>query len=104
MKTKIIDKENLPELLSSIGKNYRVYGPVKGKDGVELSEVRSDEEIVLDFTNFKLSPKSSFFPQCEVIGISDGDILSDVSLSDEKNVIFGIKPCDARAISRILII
>ena len=71
---------------------------MKGKDGVELSEVRSDKEIILDFPNFKLSPKSLFFPQCEVIGISDGDILRDVSLSDEKHVIFGIRPCDALAL------
>ena len=101
MKQGIISKKDVKQLVSSIRKNYTVYGPVKDSDGVVLTELTSDEEIVLDYYNFRQSPKSFFFPQCEVIGTFDDNTLHDIPLSEGKFVILGIRPCDARALQRL---
>ena len=95
----IIRRENLDDLLSAAGEAYRVYGPVAGSAGVALSELGSSEKAKLDFANTKLSAKGLFFPQCEAIYAYEGDELRDVRPPDGKTIVFGMRPCDARALS-----
>jgi len=46
-----------------------------------------------------LPAKREFFPQCEVVCTYEADVMKEAVLSDEKVVLFGVRPCDAMAVS-----
>lgn len=97
-----IRKEDLKKLIVAVGKDGSFYGPVRGGDGVVLSELGPDDEMALTYSNFKLPPKRQFFPQSEVIYTYEGGGRTEVPLpeetSDRVRVIFGVRPCDARSL------
>jgi ferredoxin len=94
----VIGKENLKKLIAAVEKDGSFYGPIMGSEGVSLSELDPDDEVVLDYLNFTLPPKRQFFPQNEVIYTYEGGDITDALLSGETSegirVIFGVRPCD----------
>ena len=60
------------------------------------------DEIILDYFNSKIPPKEILFPKMEVLfeyktdGKDVTEIIERTDL-DEKNIIFGIRPCDAHS-------
>ncbi|MFW9781101.1 MAG: 4Fe-4S dicluster domain-containing protein [Candidatus Heimdallarchaeota archaeon] len=60
------------------------------------------DDIVLDYLNSKVPPKEILFPKMEVLfeyktdGKDVTEIIERTDL-DEKNIIFGIRPCDAHS-------
>ncbi|MFX0148933.1 MAG: 4Fe-4S dicluster domain-containing protein [Candidatus Hodarchaeota archaeon] len=60
------------------------------------------DEIILDYFNSKIPPKEILFPKMEVLfeyktdGKDFTEIIERTDL-DEKNIIFGIRPCDAHS-------
>ena len=94
----VLDKAELPELIEALKAEYRVYAPVNDNGDVVLAEVSRPEDVVLDYANFTLSPKILFFPQSEVLcTFCDGN-LSEVPALEDRFVVFGARPCDARAL------
>ncbi len=89
-----IRKEDLKGLIAAVRKDGSFYGPVSGSDGVCLSELGPDDDMALDYFNFKLPPKVRFFPRSEVICTYQGVDMTSVPLAEEKAVIFGVRPCD----------
>lgn len=92
--------ESIFEWLNSIiERGYKVYAPFKER--FEL--VEDVEKISLEYENTIIPPKEIVFPQTEKL--LEFDISSnklDAQIPDKENkVIFGIRPCDARAM-RIL--
>jgi sulfhydrogenase subunit beta (sulfur reductase) len=84
----------------------------KNVDGVILYRRLHDaDEIVWDFTLPMLSIKEFFFPATERLmtiqkgkreaGKGHPQVLIDVSLPDERAVIFGVRPCDARGLKAL---
>ncbi|MQY77123.1 MAG: 4Fe-4S ferredoxin [Spirochaeta sp.] len=99
MECGIIKKTDLDKLINyATEQNKLFYGPAKGEEGFEFRVVTSYEEITLDYDNVKLSPKSIFFPQREVLYRFSGDTLKKVKIEAENPIIFGIRPCDASAL------
>lgn len=103
MAAKILKKSDIGEFIKSLSNDYEVLGPVE-KDGRIGFDAVEGDEIVLDFQNSYLSPKDLFFPQSERLfefttdpNNGDAHILKEVPLDIGPMVVFGIRPCDAKA-------
>ena len=99
-----IAKEKLPGALSQSMEKFRVIGPVFTGQFHEFAEVAKPEEMDLAFQNTRLSPKGLFHPQAERMfeySLSkenpDAGILKEAPKDYSPRVVFGIRPCDARA-------
>jgi len=98
MKQAVIRRDALEDFIRSIGKDCMVYAPLREGNTVCLTEISSGGKIELAYANSKVPLKSLFFPQAETIcTFEDGEVLN-VHLPDEKAVVFGSRPCDARAL------
>jgi ferredoxin len=81
--------------------DYAVIAPTVLEDNVLYKPVASTDEITFDFTRTDISPKEYFFPDTQaILSITKGHgemSLAELPLKKEQ-VIFGIRPCDARAL------
>jgi sulfhydrogenase subunit beta (sulfur reductase) len=96
----ILKKADINKFITEVIKNgFRVYGPVKQEDDVSFSEFKGADDISFDYFNFTLPPKRHFFPFSEPICTYKDKTVSQTPLPEEKAMIFGIRPCDARSFS-----
>jgi len=100
METLILVKNKLPELIKKIQSKYTLFAPTKIDDITLFKPLKDYKEMNLDFCNSKLPPKSILFCQTETLfkfkqGISAE--VKSVDFPNSKNVIFGIRPCDAKS-------
>jgi ferredoxin len=101
---KILTKKALPEWVKTLTA-YRVYYPKKDEDDRWNYVESKPEDINLDFLNTTLPPKKILFPQREVFlefaksTESREEVLEVKEILPEEapSVIFGVRPCDARA-------
>ena len=102
MKQLKIDKGKLAGFLDELRKGFRVVAPVEKEGLILFEEIDSGGESLFDFANSRQSPKELFFPQSEVLfsyEYSDGELQLEESLPEPKQtVIFGMRPCDAKAV------
>jgi sulfhydrogenase subunit beta (sulfur reductase) len=100
MTPKVVEKKKLAALGKAIiADGYRLFGPVLQDDGIVLAEFDEEPEFDLAYKNFKMSPKEFFLPQSEVVcRFCGGEAIEGEAAPEEKRVIFGLRPCDARAI------
>jgi len=92
-----ISKSDVSGFLDELHKSYQVFAPLRREDILVLERVSDQDSVVLDFYNTKQAPKEVFFPRSEVLfSYRDGEVIP-ASLSDERRVVFGIRPCDARS-------
>jgi sulfhydrogenase subunit beta (sulfur reductase) len=105
MEYKILKKSNTAVFLKELEKRYKVWGPTKDAKQVKFGAVATPEDMFLDgFKNSTMSPKEIFFPQSEVMMTfkksgDDANIYKDAEQKPSPRVVFGIRPCDARAFS-----
>lgn len=98
MKQGILRKQELNALASAAAQEAEVYAPIKGQDGIEYLKTVGEEPIAFDYVNVKLSPKGLFFPQKEVLCHFCRDTLNDAPIPQEKLILLGARPCDARSL------
>ncbi len=105
MSDKIIKKEELPDFLKVLKKNYEIFVPVKEKDFYSFQPLTDEKKLDLNFTNTRLSPKSLAFPQSERMfeftldeQSKDAHIVKESPKDYSPKVIVGIRPCDAKAL------
>ena len=105
MSDKIIQKEDLPDILKSLKETYEVFAPVKENGFYSFKPLKDEENIDFNVTNTRLSPKSLLLPQSERMfefsldeKSEDGNIVKESSKDYPPAVIFGIRPCDAKAL------
>lgn len=101
MKQGTIPTNDLKQLITGIKKSFRMYGPVKDGNGVSLLELEKGQSPLLDYQVLKKPIKDLFFPQSETILRAEGDFFKSVPIPEEKRVVFGIRPCDARALEHL---
>jgi sulfhydrogenase subunit beta (sulfur reductase) len=104
MKELIIYRNDIPNLLTKLAEKATLIAPVKRENALLFEHVTSGHEVTLDFSNSTLSVKSALFPQCEKMmtfttdpKAEDAHIMKDVEPQKHKQVIFGIRPCDAKS-------
>ena len=105
MADKILKKSDLAQFIQSLTGDYEVLAPVQKEIGVGFAPVQ-DDGFLLDYQNTYLSPKDLFFPQSERMfrfstdpKAEGGRILEEVVTDAHPRVVFGIRPCDAKAFS-----
>ncbi len=100
---KVLDKKSFPQWVKTLS-THKIFAPVE-KDGLWSYEIiENPEQINLDYPNTVLSPKKIIFPQREVyleFSTSDEDGLEvkEVLPKQEPSVIFGVRPCEAKALT-----
>ena len=98
MEQKILQKDQVGKLYSELVEEYKFYAPIKEKGNIIFKEIEDPKDIVLDYLNSKIPPKSVLFPETEVLfeyklDGKDVEIIDRQDL-DDKILIFGIRPCD----------
>jgi ferredoxin len=96
-----LDIKNLRKFTAALLKLGTVRGPVHSPAGVVLADITTQSDLALEYENFKLPPKREFFPQCEEITRFDASGVREVPVSGAADVIFGVRPCDALALSHL---
>ena len=95
-----ISKEKFGQSFDALTAEYQVVAPVSEAGAVNFKAAKSFSEVKQDYLNSKLPPKSLLFPQHEKLlsYVKDGkDITVKNELKVGKTVLFGIRPCDAKA-------
>ncbi len=94
----LIAKPEFEVLVAAVGQEKTFYAPYEGERGIEYMEVSGERPISYNYVNVKGSPKGLFFPQQEVLCTFCGDALQEIPVPDEEFIVFGGRPCDARAL------
>jgi ferredoxin len=94
-----IAKDRLAGLVDAVSQEYTVYGPRADGEAVAFRRISGADELMLDHRNSTLSPKELFLPRMEVVYEFDGESFVDDALPEEAQVIFGMRPCDCRALT-----
>ncbi len=101
MATIVLKKDQFSSLLAALAEEYAIYAPlgVEGGEGkLRFRRVSSADEVSLDGLNSTVPPKELFLPSCETLWESADGKMTEV-LPDEKRIVVGIRPCDARALT-----
>lgn len=101
---KVLTKKALPQWAKKLA-SYRVYAPRKDENDRWNYQEVGNRDLSLDFLTTTVPPKKILFPQREVFlhfsRTSEGDAetleVNEILPEDEPTVIFGVRPCDARA-------
>jgi len=97
-----ITKSNMKEILTKIMNKYRLIAPASRQDGkvIEFMEISDPNTIITDDHTAYKSPKDFFFPSCEKL-LTYGESTATPHISQDKTVIFGMRPCDLEALARV---
>ena len=96
---KAIPKDSLGEFVSKLSKRYRIFGPKKRRTEWIFDEVRSAEEMDLQYSTTILPPRKFFVPTHEDLFSfrMDGGI-EEPAEPEVRALIFGIHSCDLNAL------
>jgi ferredoxin len=100
--TRILRKERLEPFLEALLQDRLVFAPVRKGDTLLFERIESARDPVLGRGNTKNSPKGALFPQTERLFAyrhgDDGPQIEAASTGEEERVLFGVHPCDAKAL------
>jgi sulfhydrogenase subunit beta (sulfur reductase) len=94
----IIAKKEMKRLVEAVRENAVFHAPVDCDGDVRLVEVVPGDKISLEYPNFRLPVKREVFPWCEALYEHENGHTKETPTSEEKRVIFGVRPCDAASI------
>jgi len=95
----ILSKSDLSKFVDELIKKNKVFAPVSNNDTFIYKEIKKPSEMNLDFLNSEVPPKALMLHQTETLfKFSPGPKgnIETIDL-DQKKVIFGIRPCDAKS-------
>jgi ferredoxin len=98
----ILEKKNLGQILSTWSAKYEVYAPQKVEGFSQFLPLGDSSDIALNEPhNTRYPPKSLFLPQSEVMLKYNKRLnkFDEIKILPEQRIIFGIRPCDATAIT-----
>lgn len=97
-----MSKSNLSALFRLIAQEQELFLPIKKANQVNFGLWSEDAQVDLETLKTVKSPKDVFFPQSETLYtcVKDGKKISiePEQLKDNVFVVFGMKPCDVRAV------
>jgi ferredoxin len=101
MADKILKKDKTAEVLKELAK-FRLFAPARSDEVVLFKQIEDPAEACLDYLNSTVPPKKVVFPQTETMfrfQLGNPE-LNEKSVEEEgTTVIFGLRPCDARAMA-----
>jgi len=98
----VLPKEKLSEWINKIISTYQVFAPVKEEELIFFKQIKNPSEIDLEFVNSAVPPKVLLFQQTETLfKFTNGKNIqiTPTTSHNEKTLIFGIRPCDAKSFS-----
>jgi sulfhydrogenase subunit beta (sulfur reductase) len=96
----VLEARSLVPFIESVAKSAKLFAPVADPaGGTVFAEVTSAAGIAPTAPNTRLSVKSVFFPQREVLLSYKESAIDAVPGVDGNIVVFGARPCDARAMT-----
>jgi sulfhydrogenase subunit beta (sulfur reductase) len=102
MRATLAAKEAMEGLLAEVARRHALVGPTMRDGHAVLQPIGDAEELLLDFQNITMSAKERVFPQREVLYRFRGqEVLEEPPRADGSEVVFGIRPCDARAVTML---
>lgn len=103
MEYKILQKQALPKWQEALIKEAELIAPVERFGGeVVFADVKKPEEITTNYINTLIPPKRFVLPQLEpILQFSSGaeGWSAEPTYDEQKRIIFGIRPCDVKAIN-----
>ena len=101
----ILKKDKLGQWVAALQKRGEVFAPDFVEDAWEFTKVNSGADLELDHTNTVRPAKGFVFPQREVLyrfRLENGKApeLTNTEPKVEPAVVFGVRPCDGRAMVR----
>lgn len=99
-----IGRESLKRWLTALLDKYQVVAPVLVEGNHLFRAVFSPEEIAWDYYNSVVPPKELIFPLTEslfTLEYENGVPQIQEPVIDRQTVVFGLRPCDARAIAML---
>lgn len=102
----VIPKAALGGWLERLLASHRVVGPVAETESVTAySPIGRDTVLRLDGPRPTVSPKAQFVPQTETLFVFQGSgptlALMPAASDAAPTIVFGVRPCDARALGRL---
>ena len=104
MKVIKIEKEKWDKGVEKLNGPFRLFGPVKDGQFHDFKELDKGRQPDLKFLNTRLSPKSTVFPQSEVMfeysldeSREDHHIMKEIDQDYSPRAVIGIRPCDAKS-------
>ena len=98
-----ISKKDIGKLLSQWGEKFTVFAPAKDEGMAKMAEWDGKDTSFLDwYRNTVVPPKANFLPSMEkMFSFRQGEEGYQLETPSEidKQLVFGIRPCDARALS-----
>ncbi len=96
MRSGLLPREKLPDLIGKLKREYRVFGPVRKGSEFAFEEIEQGEELCLEYGTTILPPKKLFTPMRETIYKFEGESFSTIEdlIPADKKIAFGIHPCD----------
>lgn len=100
MKQGVINNKKLLELFKHVSQTAIVYAPQKlsSNEEVEILPFSEKTQLAFDYVNVVMPPKRIFFPDTEVLCVFRDNQIVEPEINKRDIVVFGIRPCDARAL------
>ena len=98
----ILEKKKINQLLTGWVQKYEVFTPQKIENYSQFLPFDDTRELTLEEPhNTRFPPKAFFLPQSEVMlkYNSRRRKLEEVELAPKPRILFGIRPCDAKAVT-----
>ena len=100
---KKLSMNDVPKFLSSVGAAMDLFVPVRMTGATNWGVWDKEREVDLQTLKSVKSPKDVFFPQCQTMYTvskgEDGFSIDPMKLTDQPFCVFGIRPCDVRALT-----
>jgi ferredoxin len=90
---KTITKQKIRSMLKIWEEKYNIIAPTKTSQGDSIFDTFQDDTFTIDYAKPPLPPKSSLFPQVEVIFQVENNEFREVVLAQD-TILFGIRSCD----------
>ncbi|RJX17787.1 MAG: sulfite reductase [Desulforudis sp.] len=101
----MITRDQLATLLDRLVEKNKVIAPVSDNRGVvRYTAIRTAGDVAWEFDRAKVPPKSHFLPQTEELYCYDttgGELRIEPVPAAGRAVVFGVHPCDLRAIAAL---
>jgi len=99
----ILRREDLNRFLNLLQGSNDLYGPTRVQGRHEIRRITAPEQLDTRYANLAMSPKSLFLPQTETLfTFATGNRKTSPAAAragSGRNILFGVRPCDAMAIT-----
>ncbi|MDH5376447.1 MAG: 4Fe-4S dicluster domain-containing protein [Candidatus Bathyarchaeota archaeon] len=102
MEKLVLPKLGIRKLIIGMLAEHRFFGPVDDDGATLFKQIKDPAELDLTFTNSTVPPKALLFKQTETLfkfSLGRSVKIDPVDITNERTIIFGIRPCDAKSLA-----